>query len=152
MDIETWHGDMEFQTGNEKRKPRRFSLIRLPFGHCANGSLSFVHLLTKKETERICPSMLITNINTKPGLVRSCSLLSLNTAKDIVEVRCRQRPWLTPVTTNRALAEPMRSMGGGGGNMCHIKRPNWATLETRITRSVRKTCRSPNESAPNSPY
>jgi hypothetical protein len=27
-----------FQTENEKWKPRRFSLICLPFAHCANGS------------------------------------------------------------------------------------------------------------------
>jgi hypothetical protein len=36
---------------NGKRKPRRFSLIRLPFANCANASLSFVCLLTKKQTE-----------------------------------------------------------------------------------------------------
>jgi hypothetical protein len=52
-DMEAWrhggmktfiHGDME--TSNGKRKPRRFSLIHLPFAHCANGSLSFVCSLT----------------------------------------------------------------------------------------------------------
>ncbi len=50
---------------NGKQKIRRFSLIRLPFAHRANGSLSFVRLLTKKQTEwsvckrtkRTCPSM-----------------------------------------------------------------------------------------------
>ncbi len=31
------------------RQKRRFSLIHLPFAHCANGSLSFVRLLTKKQ-------------------------------------------------------------------------------------------------------
>jgi hypothetical protein len=36
---------------NGKRKTRRFSLIRLPFAHLAHGSLSFVRLLTKKQTE-----------------------------------------------------------------------------------------------------
>ncbi len=36
-----------------KWKPRRFSLIRLPFARFANGSLSFVCLLMKKETEVI---------------------------------------------------------------------------------------------------
>ncbi len=41
-----------FQTENEK--PKRFSLIRLPFAHRANGSLSFVSLFTKKQTEVIC--------------------------------------------------------------------------------------------------
>ncbi len=35
------------------RKPRRFSLIPLPFAHRKNGSLSFVWLLTKKQTEVI---------------------------------------------------------------------------------------------------
>jgi hypothetical protein len=39
-----------FQTGNGKRKPRRLSLIRLPFAHHANESLSFVRLLMKKQT------------------------------------------------------------------------------------------------------
>ncbi len=34
-----------------KRKPRRFCLTRLPFANCANGSLSFVRLLTKNQTE-----------------------------------------------------------------------------------------------------
>jgi hypothetical protein len=38
---------------NGKWKPRHFSLIRLPFAHCTNGSLSFVRLLTKKQTEVI---------------------------------------------------------------------------------------------------
>jgi hypothetical protein len=34
------------QKENGKRKPRRFSLIRLPFAHRANGSLSYVRMLT----------------------------------------------------------------------------------------------------------
>ncbi len=39
--------------GNGKRKSRRLSLIPLPFAHRANESLSFVRLLTKKQTEVI---------------------------------------------------------------------------------------------------
>ncbi len=61
----TWTMDME--TSNEKWKPRRFSLIRLLVAHHANDNLSFVRLLTKKQTEesactwtrwtkRTCPS------------------------------------------------------------------------------------------------
>jgi hypothetical protein len=38
---------------NGKRKPRRFSLIRLPFAHCRNGSLFFVRLLAKKQMSRL---------------------------------------------------------------------------------------------------
>jgi hypothetical protein len=38
---------------NGKWKTRRFSLISLPFGHRANGSLSFVRLFTMKQTEVI---------------------------------------------------------------------------------------------------
>ncbi len=38
---------------NRKRKPRQFSLIRLLLTHCANGSLSFVHLLIRKQTQVI---------------------------------------------------------------------------------------------------
>ncbi len=38
---------------NGKREPRQFSLIRSPFAHNANGGLSFVRLLTKKQTEVI---------------------------------------------------------------------------------------------------
>jgi hypothetical protein len=34
---------------NGKWKPRRFSSIHLLFAHRTNGSLSFVHLLTKKQ-------------------------------------------------------------------------------------------------------
>jgi hypothetical protein len=58
-DTEPWsHGDMETWTwrrGNIKwkRKPRLFSLIRLPFAHRANGSLPFVRLLMRKQTEVI---------------------------------------------------------------------------------------------------
>ncbi len=37
----------------EKRKPRRFFLIYLQFAYHANRSLSFVRLLTKKQTEVI---------------------------------------------------------------------------------------------------
>ncbi len=37
----------------ENGRPGDFSLILLPFAHCANGSLSFVHLLKKKQTEVI---------------------------------------------------------------------------------------------------
>ncbi len=49
---DTWrHGILKNLNG--KQKPRRFSLIRLTFTHCANGSLSFVCLLTKKRTEVI---------------------------------------------------------------------------------------------------
>ncbi len=39
---------MPFQTENGKRKPRRVSLIRFNVCTCANGSLPFVYLLTKK--------------------------------------------------------------------------------------------------------
>ncbi len=43
---------LPFQMEDGKRKPKRFSLIRLPFAHRTNTvSLSFVHLLTKKQTE-----------------------------------------------------------------------------------------------------
>jgi hypothetical protein len=76
-DMETWrqgHGDMVMETAqctgdmelkywgiltfyknksNGKRKPRRFPLFRLQFAHHANGSLSFVRLLIKKQTEVI---------------------------------------------------------------------------------------------------
>jgi hypothetical protein len=54
-DMETWRngdkvtsrdGDMETSKG--KRTPRRFSLIRLPFAHCANRSFSFVRFLITK--------------------------------------------------------------------------------------------------------
>jgi hypothetical protein len=45
---------LPFQTEKRKPKPRQFSLIRLPFAHCANGSLSFVSLFIKKQTEDIC--------------------------------------------------------------------------------------------------
>jgi hypothetical protein len=38
---------------NRKWKPRQFSLIQLLFAHRANGSLSFVCLLMKKQTEVI---------------------------------------------------------------------------------------------------
>jgi hypothetical protein len=41
------------ETSNEKRKPRRFSLIRLRFALGANGRWSFVRLLTKKQMEVI---------------------------------------------------------------------------------------------------
>jgi hypothetical protein len=37
----------------QKTEARRFSLIRLPSAHHANGSLPFVHLLTKKQIEVI---------------------------------------------------------------------------------------------------
>jgi hypothetical protein len=44
---------MPLQTEDGKWKPRCFSLIRLLFAHRTNGSLSFVRLLTKKQTEVI---------------------------------------------------------------------------------------------------
>ncbi len=40
---------LPFQTENGSRGD--FPLLRLPFAHHANGSLSFVRLLTKKQTE-----------------------------------------------------------------------------------------------------
>ncbi len=53
MDMETWTWILKNQTEYGKRKPRLFSLIHLPFAHRANGSLSFVCLLTKNQTEVI---------------------------------------------------------------------------------------------------
>jgi hypothetical protein len=58
---------IDFSVLNGKRKPRRFSLIRSLFAHRANGSLSFVRLLTEvqmevirlQRTKRICPAMTI---------------------------------------------------------------------------------------------
>jgi hypothetical protein len=46
-------GDMDMETQSNGKRPRRFFLIRLPFAHRANGSLSFVRLLTKKQKEVI---------------------------------------------------------------------------------------------------
>jgi hypothetical protein len=43
---------MLFKTKNGS--PGKFSIIRLPFVNRANGSLLFVRLLTKKQTEDIC--------------------------------------------------------------------------------------------------
>jgi hypothetical protein len=51
------HGNIETQrqgdleTLNRKRKPRRFSLIRLPFADRINGSLLSVRFLTKEQKE-----------------------------------------------------------------------------------------------------
>jgi hypothetical protein len=42
---------LDAAVSNGKWKPRRFSLVRLPFAHCANGNLSFVGLLRKKQTK-----------------------------------------------------------------------------------------------------
>jgi hypothetical protein len=68
MDMVTRHGrgDMEikyygnmkfygekYQAEYGKRKARRFSVIPLPFTHCANGSLSFDPLLMKKQRKVI---------------------------------------------------------------------------------------------------
>ncbi len=57
--IETWtwrNGNLKNQMKNGKQKPRQFSLIRLPFDHRANGSLSFVRLsVCWKETNRSYP-------------------------------------------------------------------------------------------------
>jgi hypothetical protein len=49
---------LAFQMENGKQKPWQFFLIRLPFPYRSNGSLLFVHLLTKKETEVIWFPML----------------------------------------------------------------------------------------------
>ncbi len=40
---------LPFQTENGKRKPRRFSLILLPFAHRANGSYPFANGLNGLE-------------------------------------------------------------------------------------------------------
>jgi hypothetical protein len=52
-DMEKWrhgNGDMETQTDSG---PQAIFLIHLPFAHCANRSLPFVCLLTKKQMEII---------------------------------------------------------------------------------------------------
>jgi hypothetical protein len=57
--VETWtwrHGSMDMVTSNRKRKPRQFSLTRLPFSFCANGSLLFVCPFVDKETNVSYPS------------------------------------------------------------------------------------------------
>jgi hypothetical protein len=43
-------GEMDKKTTNGKRKPK-FFLTPIAFAHRANGSLSFVRLLTEKQTE-----------------------------------------------------------------------------------------------------
>jgi hypothetical protein len=48
-DLEIW----TWKHQNGKPMPRQFFLILLPFAHRENGSLSFVCLLTKKQTEVI---------------------------------------------------------------------------------------------------
>jgi hypothetical protein len=48
VDVETW--TRRQQTENGKRKPK-FFLTPIVFAHRANGNLSFVRLLTEKQTE-----------------------------------------------------------------------------------------------------
>jgi hypothetical protein len=40
---------------NGKRKSKRFTLIRLPFAHCANGRFLFVHPFVDEETNKSYP-------------------------------------------------------------------------------------------------
>jgi hypothetical protein len=47
MDMETWRHQME----NGKRKPRRFSSIRLPFAHRAKNCLSFCPFVDEETYE-----------------------------------------------------------------------------------------------------
>ncbi len=63
-----------FQTKNRKRKPRRFSLIRLRFACCASRSLSFVHFFTKKKPE----VNLANRLNGLNGLAHLCNLVIKN--------------------------------------------------------------------------
>ncbi len=64
------NGEMETcshrETENGKWKPRRLSLYRLPFAHRANGSLAFVSLLMKKQTEVICLQTDLTDLTSLP--------------------------------------------------------------------------------------
>jgi hypothetical protein len=55
-EMETWrHESMNKETcRHQTDNGRQYFLIRFPFANCANGSSSFVRLLTKKETEVIC--------------------------------------------------------------------------------------------------
>ncbi len=55
-EMETWrHESMDKETcRHQTDNGRRYFLIRFPFANCANGSSSFVRLLTKKQTEVIC--------------------------------------------------------------------------------------------------
>jgi hypothetical protein len=54
MELKYW-GMLKFHkkklNGKWKTEARRFSFIRSPSAHRANGSLSFVHLFAKKQTE-----------------------------------------------------------------------------------------------------
>jgi hypothetical protein len=58
--MEKWrHGDMrhgrgDMETSNRKWRKEAWAIFLNPFAHCANGSLSFVRLLAKKQTEVIC--------------------------------------------------------------------------------------------------
>jgi hypothetical protein len=81
-DMETWrYGDMNMETSNRIWKPMRFSIVRLPFAHRASVSLSFVRLLTKKQTEVIllqrtkqtCPSLPSNSPTNGPGLGQETS-------------------------------------------------------------------------------
>ncbi len=50
-DMKTWRqGDIKWKTEAQEIFPNPF----ITFAHCANVSLSFVRLLTKKQTEVIC--------------------------------------------------------------------------------------------------
>ncbi len=46
-------GDIDIKRETENGSPGEFPYIRLPFAHRANGSLSFVCLLTKKQMQRL---------------------------------------------------------------------------------------------------
>jgi hypothetical protein len=81
---------------NRKRKPRRFSLIRLPFAHCANGSSSFVRLFMKKKpklsfckrNKRTCPCM--RRLNVKRYIIKKILWQAIcRRAENPLQITCR---------------------------------------------------------------
>jgi hypothetical protein len=75
------------ETSNE-RKSKLFSLIRLPFAHHGNGSLTFVRLLTKKQTEVI---LLQTDLTDLPIYEYTKGLQSLATRGMVGQIIIRRR-------------------------------------------------------------
>ncbi len=144
VDMETWtwrHGHGDIGTSNGKRKPRRFSLICVPFAQWVNGSLSFVD----EETNGSNP--FADGLNGLNGLAHLCigilqymTDMTIQNWMNMIKDNISNTPMLSDIIALFVFS--LNYMSALNGSTCRSHFLNFCNIYCRVCEIVQSPCSS----------